>query len=482
MKFSRTAIIVCLGALLASAQLPAQQEESYDYWAFNKAMIWRGVQAFMICNGIFTSDRTLEQVTDQELAYVRGRPGFIDGDDIVIDRDRRAVAVGLEDELPAMRSAYRDGLGCITLPPDQDFADIDQLPAHPLGPVDRDASEIPWPDGDQVVQKPLPSEIDAAALAAAGEWAFDRQTHGTLEQVTLSLLVVYKGDIILERYAPGVNFTTRTRTWSTAKSIAVTLMGMLVDAGKLSLDGPLDLPWLPEVSEAGLDPRNEITLRDLLQMSSGLYPVDNGLEYATGSGMSYWAGASSVTGATRRALIRAPGSHWDYENYDTLLAVLAMKGAIGDQQSYLAFPRTALFDKIGMRNTVPGVDRFGDFIMSSQIYTNARDLARFGLLYLNDGVWNAERLLSSEWIDFVRSPALSTRGKGSFYGGQWWLVPDDRTDVPPDVYSTAGNRGQFALVVPSHDMVIVRRGLDYGRQGFDNLDLVREVIKAVDRP
>ena len=185
MKFSRTAIIVCLGASLASAQLPAQQEESYDYWAFNKALIWRGVQAFMICNGIFTSDRTLEQVTDQELAYVRGRPGFIDGDDIVIDRDRRAVVVGLEDELPAMRSAYRDGLGCITLPPDQDFADIDQLPAHPLGTVERDASEIPWPDGDQVVQKPLPSEIDAAALAAAGEWSFDRQTHGTLEQVTL---------------------------------------------------------------------------------------------------------------------------------------------------------------------------------------------------------------------------------------------------------------------------------------------------------
>jgi CubicO group peptidase (beta-lactamase class C family) len=113
-----------------------------------------------------------------------------------------------------------------------------------------------------------------------------------------------------------------------------------------------------------------------------------------------------------------------------------------------------------MRNTVPGVDRFGDFIMSSQIYTNARDLARFG-------------------IDFVRTPAPSTKERRNFYGGQWWLVPDNRTDVPADAYATAGNRGQYVSVVPSHELVIVRRGLDFGRQGFNRWDLTREVLKAV---
>jgi CubicO group peptidase (beta-lactamase class C family) len=132
-----------------------------------------------------------------------------------------------------------------------------------------------------------------------------------------------------------------------------------------------------------------------------------------------------------------------------------------------------------MRNTVPGVDRFGDFIMSSQIYTNARDLARFGLLYLNGGVWNGERLLSEEWIDFVRTPAPSTKERRNFYGGQWWLVPDNRTDVPADAYATAGNRGQYVSVVPSHELVIVRRGLDFGRQGFNRWDLTREVLKAI---
>src|SRR4029453_17309252 len=129
--------------------------------------------------------------------------------------------------------------------------------------------------------------------------------------------------------------------------------------------------------------------------------------------------------------------------------------------------RRALFDRIGMRNTLVSTDRFGDFILSSQVFTNARDLARFGLLYLNGGVWNGEGLLSREWIDFVRTPAPASGPIEHAYGAQWWLVPDSRNDVPKDAYTTSGNRGQYVIVVPSHDLVIVRRGLDWGRQGFD---------------
>jgi CubicO group peptidase (beta-lactamase class C family) len=293
-------------------------------------------------------------------------------------------------------------------------------------------------------------------------------------------MVVHRGQVIHERYAPGVDVTTKTRTWSTAKSIAVTLIGMMVDQGKMELDRPLGFDWLPRARSGKTDPRNAITLRHVLNMSSGLYTVDSrGMEYATGSGLAYWAGASAVNGARNRGLIREPGTFWDYENYDTILAVYAMKQALGNDQTYIEFPRRALLDRIGMRNTLLSVDRFGDFILSSQVYTNARDLARFGLLYLNDGVWNGERLLSSDWVEFVQTPAPATAENGNFYGGQWWLVPDDRTDVPHDAYSTAGNRGQFVIVVPSHDLVIVRRGLDYGRQGFDRWDLTREVLKAI---
>ena len=455
----------------------AQQEETYDYWQHQRDMVRRGQQAIFMCNGLFTSNRSLEQVFEQELAFFREPIGTSEGGDYEVNWDRRAVAIGAPGAVPVMRAAFREGIGCVILPPDQSLEDIDRLPELTLPYPPGDPAQIPWPDGDLIESTGLPANVDEEKLLAASNWAFDRESP---EQVTLSLVVVYNGQIIHERYAPGFDVTTRTRTWSTAKSIASTLIGMLVDEGRLALDEPLGFDWYPNARSPETDPRNEITLRHVLNMSSGLETVDNrGLEYAIGSGMSYWAGASSVVGARSRALIREPGTYWDYENYDTLLGVYAMKLALGGEKAYAEFPRKALLDKIGMRNTLVSTDRFGDFVMSSQIYTNARDLARFGLLYLGNGIWNGERLLSEEWIDFVRTPAPATKSIGSIYGGQWWLVPEGRDDVPKDAYSTSGNRGQFSIIVPSHDMVIVRRGLDYGRQGFDRWGLAREVLEAI---
>lgn len=455
----------------------AQQKESYDYAKSEREMIQYGVQAVLMCNGLFTSERTLEQVFDQELVYLKQPIGTAAQGDYTINREQKTVTIGSEEgSTPVMRAAYREGVGCVILPPDQTFEDIDALPKLGLAPLSGDPATIAWPDGDLVKKKKLPKQVDATALDAAANWAFERASP---EQVTLSLVVVHKGQIIYERYADGVNRSTKTRTWSTAKSIAATLIGIAVDDGKMKLDEPLGIEWLPKTYSPEQDPRNEITLRHVLNMSSGLYTVDNNrMEYATGSGLSYWAGASAVNGARNRGLIRKPGTTWDYENYDAILAVYAMKLALGDSHTYMEFPRKALLDKIGMRNTILSVDRFGDFILSSQVYTNARDLARFGMLYQQRGLWNGERILSEEWIDFVTKPAISTADRGNFYGGQWWLVPDDRTDVPKDAYSTAGNRGQFTIVVPSHDLVIVRRGLDYGKQGFNRWDLTREVLKA----
>lgn len=478
MRNKTVGCVLVVALLLAAVPLAQQQQGGgYDYWRVQRDMIQRGQQAIFMCNGLFTSKRTLEQVFAQELKYLRQPIGTPAGGDYVVDRERRAVAIGKDDGVPVMRAAFREGLGCVVLAPDQTFDDIARLPQLVTPPPSGDAAKTPWPHGDLVREQPLPAGMNAAALQAASDWTFKREAP---EQVTLSLLVVYKGSIIHERYAPGVDMTTRTRTWSTAKSIAATLIGMLVDQGKLSLDKPLGFEWLPQGRGSVKDPRDVITLRHVLNMSSGLETVDNGgLEYATGSGMSYWAGASSVEGARNRGLIREPGTSWDYENYDTLLAVYAMKQALGGSQAYLDFPRKALLDRIGMRNTLLSTDRFGDFILSSQVYTNARDLARLGLLYLQGGEWNGTRLLSKQWIDFVRTPAPATAQRGNQYGGHWWLVPDTRTDVPKDAYSTAGNRGQYTVVVPSHDLVIVRRGLDYGRQGFNQWDLTREVIKAL---
>jgi CubicO group peptidase (beta-lactamase class C family) len=455
--------------------------EDFDYFAGNRQLIRNGVQAVLTCNGLFTSERTLQQVFKQELAYLGDTAvGEASGGNFRVNTARRWVSVGGGDDGPEVMAAFREGIGCVVMAPGMTTDDIDNLPRLALPPPDRDPVTLPWPDGDLVTSAPLPQGISVDALQAASDWAFNRETP---EQDTVGLLVVHRGRLLHERYASGFDVSTRTRTWSTAKSIAATLIGMQVDAGKLSLDAPLGIDWLPELNAAEEDPRNTITLRHVLHMSSGLYPVDSfGMEYATGSGLAYWAGASSTRGMRDRGLVRTPGSFWDYENYDTLLAFYALKRSLGADQPYLAFPHRALFRRIGMYNTLASTDRFGDFIFSSQVYTNARDLARFGLLYLNDGRWHDQQLISERWIDFVRKPAPASSVHGNDYGGQWWLVPDERKDeVPADAYSAAGNRGQFVIIAPSHDLVIVRRGLDYGNQGFDPWGLLREVVKAFPR-
>ncbi len=468
---------------LAPARGLAQTPDSFEYHQPTQMLVHMGTQALMLCNGLFVSDRTLEQIYAQELK-LRMMPA-LPPQMVTIDHERLAVAVGGTGNLPfpTMRAAYREGLGCIVLGPEQTFDDIDALPILETDPLPGDPAAIPWPDGDLVQDKPLPGGVDGKALEAMADFAFDRKTHGHPSQITLSVLILHKGDIVFERYAPGIEMTTRTRTWSTAKSIAATLIGILVSKGKLALDEPLpytDWGNGSNVASSPGDPRRKITLRNVLHMSSGLYPVDNERCAVVGSCMSYWGGMSSVRGALDRGLVHAPSTHWDYENYDTLLAFYALKKAIGNQREYFEFPRKALFDKIGMRNTLPGMDRFGDFVFSSQVYTNARDLARLGLLYLNNGKWNGEQILPQSWIQFVRTPAPSTHGRGRFYGGQWWLPPDDRTDVPANTYSTSGNRGQYIVVVPSHDLVIVRRGLDWlhSTHRFSQWDLTREVLKA----
>jgi len=498
-RFTR-GLAAALVLATSATRLPAQ--DRFDYHEFTEALTDRGAQALHTCNGLFVSNRTLEQIYAGELRAAGGEP--LPPDRVAIDRARQTVAVGAERDVPVMRAAMRPGLGCVVMAPNQTFDDIDQLPALRTPPLSSNPDAIAWPNGDLVPEKPLPPGVSRPALEAAGRWAFDRVAHGGhAGQVTLSLLVVYRGDIVFERYADGVDYRTRTRTWSAAKSIAGTLIGIAVGRGMLKLDDPLPVAWPPdELNELHMrhrtrmpmvtldpwppanrtpvaDPRRGIALRHVLNMSSGLYPLDNQYGGSIGSGLSYFGGWNSAYQAADRGLVREPGTMWDYENFDTLLGMLALRSVIGNDLVYLEYPRRELFDKIGMRSTVPGVDRFGNFVLSSQVYTNARDLARLALLYLNRGTWDGRRILPEIWVDFSRTAAPATAPFGNFYGAQWWLVQDARTDVPQDAYTMAGAQGQYAIVVPSHDLVIVRRGLDGAAPGFPTWDLVAQVIKAI---
>ena len=436
------------------------------------------MQAMFTCNGLFTSQRSLEQIFDQELTYLgTQRLGNKNHGNYRIDNQAQSVEVGGGPDGAAVTAVFRSGIGCLAMAPGMNKEAIAQLPEIERPTPPHDLSQLAWPHGDLIIESTLGSGISQSALNAASDWAFTAHAVG---EDTTSLLIIHQGNLIYERYAPGFDYSTRTRTWSAAKSMEAVIIGLRVDSGHMGLDDPLPLNWLPESKGVKQDPRSNITLRHALNMATGLYPLDNaGMANAAGSGLAYWGGSGYATQIRHRGLIREPGSHWDYENYDSLLAVYALKKTFESDQDYLQFPYVALLNKIGMHSTLLGTDRFGDFILSSQVFSNARDLGRFGLLLLNQGKWFGDQLISEEWIDFMRTPTPAAATRGSDYGGHWWLVPDARKqEVPADAFSAAGSRGQYVTVIPSHDIVIVRRGLDFAGAAFDQWSLVREVLKA----
>jgi CubicO group peptidase (beta-lactamase class C family) len=467
-------------------------QAAYDAHQFTTELVWRGDQALTMCNGLFVSGRTPDQVMRQELtSLLYGNRGGLRPyepmplDQVALDYDRRTVAYGIGSPrtAPVMRAAYREGVGCVVMGPEQDFRDVSTLPELRLPPIQDDAEKIPWPAGDLVEDRPLPEGVDGQALQAAGQWLFDREAHGGYSgQVTTGVLVVYRGQIVYERYAPGFDRTTRTRTWSTAKSIGAVVVGVGAGKGLVKLDDPLPVEWLPARADSRTDVRKGITLRHVLNMSSGLYPVDNEWQPVRGSHLVYFGGWDGSTVPRDRGLLYEPGTVWDYENFDILLGMLTLKVGIGDEQAFLEFPHTELFRRIGMTSTLPGVDRFGNYIMSSQVYTNARDLGRLGILLLDRGRWGGEQVLPERWVDFIRTPAPATAGTGRQYGGGWWLPPDDRTDVPQDAFASSGSQGNFTIVVPSYDLVVVRRGLDWEERGPDlrmnRWDVLVRVLQA----
>jgi CubicO group peptidase (beta-lactamase class C family) len=266
------------------------------------------------------------------------------------------------------------------------------------------------------------------------------------------VLVVADGKIVLEQYRPGWGPHTPQRTWSAAKSMAAAVVGAAVQDRLLDVKAPAPIP---EWRTPG-DPRAAITLENLLHMSSGLYAEAAGNR----TDMVYFGGTSVTERATELPLEAPPGRRWNYANNDTLLAVRALRARLNDDRRYHAYPFTELFWKIGMTRTTPETDWQGNFILSSQVWSTARDFARFGLLHLNDGVWNGERVLPPGWVRYVTTPApAQPGGSRPGYGAQWWLYGPQQ-GLPAGTYAAQGNRGQFIVVVPSRKVVIVRRGFD----------------------
>ncbi len=432
-----------------------------------------GYKASFLCSGLFNAGQTEAQVEADDLtgAYAEYRP-LLPGLTATVDRDAKIVSVPFADDLPPRVAAWRPHLGCAQLPTGADPAAVAQLPTLKIAaPAATDG--LAWPMGDAKAEAPLPRAA-AARLDAAMTAAFDRAAYGPTSETT-AVLVVRDGRIVGERYRAGYDRHTPQRTWSAAKSLTATLIGVAAQQRVIDVTAPAPIPeW-----QAPGDPRAAITTQHLLHMASGLWSATAGNR----TDDIYFGGTSVTEQATGLPLEAKPGMRWRYANNDTLLAARALRHRLGDGDRALAFPFTELLWKIGMRRTFPETDWEGNYILSSQVWTTARDLARLALLYQNDGVWAGERLLPEGWARYVATPAPAqptARPGGEGYGAQFWLLGGIE-GLPADAYAMQGNRGQYVVIVPSEKLIVVRRGFDAigGGGGFDAAKFTAAVRTAL---
>ena len=369
-----------------------------------------------------------------------------------IDRATRTVSVALPSG--TIRTAKQVGSqGCVALPVGK--SEVSFAPSIVKSALP-DAAQVPWPMGDKLRPVPPSAEFDIVKVQQAVDAAFDPAG------MTAAFVVTWKGRIIAERYGDGISQTTPLESWSMGKSVTATLMGVLIRQGAYELWQPAPIP---EWQGAG-DARARIRIADILHMSSGLRiraPQDPDFDPAgpyPDHLYLYTGTVDTFKYAATRPLQWPPNTVGRYHNTDPVLINYLIRLAVEKRkESYHAFPQRALFDKIGIRTMVLDTDSYGNFLTQGYEQASGRDWARLANLYLQDGVWNAERILPEGFVKFVSTLAPAWEAdQRPIYGGFFWLNGDSTFPAPKDAYYMSGVGGQNVLIVPSHDLVVVRLG------------------------
>ncbi len=455
---------IALTVLLA-APATAQQDR-VDY----RRALAAGYKASFLCSDLFNAGLSPDVVEQDDLqrTYPELEPLF---DDLPaeIDRANRRVMVRYAENMPARVAQWRPHLGCAQLPIGARLEATARLPTLARPGPDRATMDLrAWPQGD--ARASGRSSGDAAALNRLLTRAFDRRSYGQGSETT-AVIVVHNGRIVAERNRADFTMHTSQRTWSVAKSVAGTVVGAAMQDGLIEPNAPASIP---EWSRPG-DPRSTITTDQLLRMSSGLNSDHRGNR----TDALYFGGMTVADTIAGLPLVAQPGSYFRYSNSDIVAATRGLSHILGDGERALAFPFERLLWRIGMTRTVPETDWRGHFILSSQVWTTARDLARLGLLHLNDGMWNGDRVLPAGWADYVHRHAAAQPERGFGYGATWWTFPP-ASELPRDAIVARGNRGQFLVVIPSRQLVIVRRGFDGGSAAeLDITAFTRDVLAAL---
>jgi CubicO group peptidase (beta-lactamase class C family) len=396
----------------------------------------------------------------------------------VVDRVHKTVHVTLPNGV-TRTAVYLGSQGCVTLPVGQDSVRFTPIAVRSRLP---DASTEPWPMGDMLANEALPQGIDGATIKAAVDAAFEPAS-----SMTAAFVVTWKGRLIAERYGEGITARTPLESWSMGKSLTATLMGVLIKQEIYDLWQPAPIP---EWQGAG-DPRGRIHIADILRMSSGLRikaPLDpdyDPLGTYPDHLYLYTGGIDSFQYAAARPLQWPPGMVGRYRNTDPVLINYLIRLAVEKRgEEYFSFPQHALFDKLGIRTMVIETDPYGNFLTQGYVLGSGRDWARLGNLYLQDGLWNGQRILPEGYVKFVSTVAPAwAADKRPVYGAFFWLNRDRMFPVPEEAYYMSGAGGQTTLIIPSHDLVVVRLGHFKGESaGAQSLDrALALLLQAVPR-
>jgi len=296
---------------------------------------------------------------------------------------------------------------------------------------------------------------------------------------TRAMLVVQDGRIVAERYAPGFGEMTRFSGWSMTKSVLGGLVGVLVGEGRLSLR---DVELMPAWRRP--DPRASIALEDLLRMRSGLEFSEEYADLTSDVIEMLFNQDDAAAYAASRPLIAVPGTEWSYSSGTTNILSAIVRRRVGDAD-YPSWPRRALFAPLGMHSALMEPDASGTFVASSFMLATARDWARFGQLYLQDGVWDGRRILPEGWVSFSTTP--TPQSPGGIYGAHWWLglKPElgggsaAAARLPRDTFFAVGHEAQVLTVIPSLRLVVVRLGLSIYLDAWNHAAFLSELLEAV---
>lgn len=464
------AILLAVISLSPASIVLGQSNSDYD------RALAAGYRAQFTCSGLFNGNKNIFDIQRDELSGIYDRVApIVKQLEAVTDFTDKHVRVDYGGPQPRY-SVWNPNTGCTAMPigwkaPMEgggtkiERPKIDRIAAGTL-----DSQK--WPMGDVIypfIAKPKSGRSDTNDLGQriglVADKAFDGVTYGNGK--TSAILIVYKGKVIREKYKKSHDKHTAQRTWSVAKSIGGTFAGYVAHKNGLDVNASLNL-WANKD-----DPRNTITIDDTLRMASGLYSDTAGNR----TDPIYMGGSSASERTTSWPSQYEPKAKFRYSNNDILLASMAVRKAAPDIHPH------HLFDKLGMTRTYAETDWQGNYLLSSQVWTTARDLARLGLLYMHDGVWpygekGPERLLPENWQQYVSAASGPQPTRDLGYGATFWLL-NNSDGIPKDAISANGNRGQYLVIIPSLDLIIVRRGYDTREKRFNIQSFTRAIISQL---